>query len=451
MAITLYDDQVYLIQQTLYLTQNATNKEHTLITSPSASGKTYIIAGLVQKLIEQGHKSENILVLTPTREITEQIDNRLKEALNTDPHAVAISGSVSALNTIKETSKTFSVIIIDEAHHTEADTYKEVITLNPDALVIGLTATPVRNDDRSLADTYKHIVSGLSVKELIKAGRLSEFDYYVPDHKNNTAFTSQYLTVDDKHYSSVKNQQKLERITYGDIVNTWLEKADNRQTIVFTTSIEESRQLAELFKVYGVRAEHVDGSQMPEDDRVDVIKQFRNGYITVLCNQGLVSEGFDVPNVSCVVLARPTRSVILHLQQCFRAMRVGKDPNQKALIIDHANNISRFGTLDADRGWSLTMEKASNAIKTINNPNGNTSTQPRDLDYEHLNDVDLIELAGVTNPDFDRAVEEALLLEGMASFNAFVTIQRTYNIRIGKDKSWAYAMAEHHGKLHVDI
>ena len=453
MAITLYPDQEYLVQTVLERTDNGKRRETTLITSPSASGKTYMIAGLIKQLLESGFTQSEILVISPSYEISDQIYHRINLALDTESNDIIIFGSVKASRLdLENQDHQFKVIIIDEAHHTEADTYKRTIMKYPDAVVYGFTATPMRNDDKELSDTYQHMLSGLSVRELIKAGRLSEFEYYVPNIEG--LVESSYLKIEGKTFSQMLPQPKLERIIYADIVNTWHDKASDRQTILFASSIEESKLLADEFKFSGVKAEHVDGSIMSYEDRRDVIQQFRDGKIQVLCNYNLISEGFDVPDASCVILARPTNSVILHLQQCFRAMRVGADKKQKAIILDHVNNYSRFGHLDDDRGWSLTMDAAEKAL--AKNPRKATReskkvTKPYDLDYRTMTDVEMLSLAQVTNPFFEADVEEALKLprktkkQRLAVMKELARIQRKYHIRTPYKQTWAYLMALHHG------
>lgn len=465
MKPTLYDDQRYLLQMALHHIQNGTKRENVLVTSPSGSGKTYMIAGLVDRLLQFGFQPSEILIIPPTYEIASQIKNRLIQFVGEDvTQTIPILGSVvaSRLNTQEHTAPitynnprvvdkvdpVFKVIIIDEAHHSEAETYKEVLLHYPNAVVYGFTATPMRNDEKQLSSTYQHIVSGLSIKELIKAGRLAEFDYIVPNHTRMVTFNSDYLDIDGKDFDAIYKPQKLDRVLYGDMVDTWLQHARDRKTICFVPSIEESHLLAKLFVKQGIKAAHVDGSTMSFEERNHIIKAFRSGDIQVLCNQGLISEGFDVPDASCVLLARPTNSVILHLQQCFRAMRRDpKNPQQKAIILDHANNISRFGKLDADRNWTLTMDAAQKAlVKTTKLPK-QVMKDKYDIDPYVVTDSEMIQLAKVTNPYFEADVERVLILEDvdMKPFKELCRIQRQYHIKSVYNKSWAYLCALHFG------
>lgn len=285
MPITLFPDQEYLVSEAMRITDNGSKKENVLITSPSGSGKTYIIASIILELLNNGFSQKEILVIVPTYEIGAQMDNRIKDALDQKSHHINILGSVKASNIEDVDKHNYKIIIIDEAHHTEADSYQSVIDKWSDAVVYGFTATPMRNDDKELSNTFKHMISGLSINELIKAGRLAEFEYYQPDHEDVISFESNLLQIDGKDYSPKDKDQKLKRNIYGDIVQTWLNKAPDRRTIAFTSTIDESKLLADTFKVYGINAAHVDGSLMDYQTRSEIIEDFRNGKIQVLCNQ----------------------------------------------------------------------------------------------------------------------------------------------------------------------
>lgn len=449
MSITLFPDQEYLVSEAMRITENGSKKENVLITSPSGSGKTYIIARIILELLNNGFSQEEILVIVPTYEIGAQMDNRIKDALDRKSHHIDILGSVKASNIEDVYEHNYKIIIIDEAHHSEADSYQSVIDKWSDAVVYGFTATPMRNDDKELSNTFKHMISGLSINELIKAGRLAEFEYYQPDHEDVISFDSPLLQIDGKDYSPKDKDQKLKRNIYGNIVRTWLNKAPDRRTIAFTSTIDESKLLADTFKVYGINAAHVDGSLMDYQTRSEIIDDFRKGKIQVLCNQGLISEGFDVPDTSCVILARPTKSIILHLQQCFRAMRVGSNKNQKAIILDHANNISQFGKINADRGWSLTMDKAQKALaKNANKKKTSNKGKKYETDYNNISDAEMIAVANVKNPQFEKDVKKALSLKGIKAFEELSRIQRRYKITSASQGiTWAYACALHFNKI----
>ena len=126
--------------------------------------------------------------------------------------------------------------------------------------------------------------------------------------------------------------------------------ADGKQAICYLPTVEFSKQTAEKFNEYGIPSAHIDG-KTNKSERDEIIENFRNGQIKILCNVDIVSEGFDVPDCECVILLRPTKSLILYTQQSMRCMRY--KPNKRAIIIDHVNNIKRFGFPDKEREWLL--------------------------------------------------------------------------------------------------
>lgn len=452
MSISLFPDQEYIIQRTLELIDNGNTNENVLITSPSGSGKTFIIAGLIKNLIDLGFVQKDFLVIAPTYEVAEQISNRINSTLNVSSNEIPIMGSVKISRLEDVQNESIKFILIDEAHHTEADTYKKSIDKFSKAIAIGFTATPIRNDDKELNNTYQHLISGLSISELIKAKRLSEYEYIIPKTEN-LPITSEYLNIMNYDFHSEHKKPKLDRIIYGDIIETWLKYAKNRQTILFAPSIEDSKLIADEFQMFGINAVHVDGSTITHENRFNIINNFRQGDINILCNYNLVSEGFDVPNVSCVILARETNSVIMHLQQCFRAMRIGNDINQKAIIIDHVQNINKFGKLEIDRGWSLTMTQAEKALaKTGRDTRSAKKAKDYDINYSTMTDAEMINLANVTNPHFEKDVENLLSLpkttddEKIKIFRSMVQLQRKYRIVSPRNMpTWSTIMALRYG------
>ena len=112
--------------------------------------------------------------------------------------------------------------------------------------------------------------------------------------------------------------------------------------------------MAAEFTDAGINAVHIDGNT-PKDECDRIISDFRKGYIKILCNVDLISEGFDVPDCECAILLRPTKSLTLYIQQSMRCMRY--KPSKRAVIIDHVGNYARFGMPDADRKWELNAKK----------------------------------------------------------------------------------------------
>lgn len=239
------------------------------------------------------------------------------------------------------------LIVVDEAHHTASKTWRGVIEQNPDAHVIGLTATPARLDGKPLGEIYDDLIVGPSTADLINQGYLSDYDYYSVAVADLAGLKRRGIDYDTQEAARRLSGTKI----YGDVINTYKEHADGLQAILFAPSVEYSENMAAEFTAAGIPAVHFDG-RTADKKRRDVVRAFRSGDIRVLCNVELVGEGFDVPACDCVIQLRPTMSLTLFLQQCGRALRPRE--NKKAVIIDHVGNYTRHGLPDDPRDWSLT-------------------------------------------------------------------------------------------------
>ena len=239
------------------------------------------------------------------------------------------------------------LIITDENHHSLAESYKRIYDYFPDVVRVGVTATPERIDGSGLKDVNDKLIIGVTAKWLIENNYLAPYDYYAPTvdmpkfHIRNGDFIqSEVADFFDK------NQKKI----YGDVIKHYRRLADNKQAICYLPTVEFSKQTAKEFGSRGIPSAHIDGTT-PKAERDRVIEDFRQGRIKILCNVDIVSEGFDVPDCECVILLRPTKSLILYTQQSMRCMRYKE--GKRAIIIDHVNNIKRFGFPDRDREWLL--------------------------------------------------------------------------------------------------
>lgn len=241
--------------------------------------------------------------------------------------------------------------IVDESHHATAASWKTTLDYysERDCFVVGLTATPERLDGKGLDEHFDLMIVGPTTAELIDAGYLSRFDYYAPGVPDMTGIHTTAGDFNRGEIDDLMNEPKL----VGDIVTHYRRLADGEQGIVFAASRAHSRNIVDAFKRDGILAEHVDGETKA---RKDIVQAHRKGEIAIMSNVELFGEGFDVPAVSYVALARPTKSLSLHLQQCGRALRVADDKN-RAVICDHAGNAFRHGLPDEPRDWSLQGRK----------------------------------------------------------------------------------------------
>ncbi|MCC7540350.1 MAG: hypothetical protein IT379_29305 [Deltaproteobacteria bacterium] len=214
---------------------------------------------------------------------------------------------------------------------------------------VGLTATPYRADGKGLGGSYDELIVVASTRELIADGYLVEPRVLtvsassLPDLSRVRVRGGDY---DEKALGDAVNQRAL----VGNIVEHWLQHADRARTVVFAVSIAHSRHVVERFREAGVPAEHLDGDT-PTGDRDAILARLARGETRVVGSVGTLCEGWDMPAVKCAILARPTKSTGLYLQQAGRILRPWEDV--RALILDHAGCAVEHGLPQDDREFTL--------------------------------------------------------------------------------------------------
>lgn len=243
------------------------------------------------------------------------------------------------------------IIIQDESHHlTVGNTWGKIIDSNPQALVLGVTATPIRSDSKGLGIGFggyaDDIIIGATMSELINAGYLCDYRVFSPPLQVDLSDVKK--RAGDYAIDQVAEKMDKPKIT-GDAVDHYLKLSAGKRAIVFCCTIAHAQHVAADFMAAGVSAESLDGET---DDRESVIGRFERGETLVMTSCAIVSEGFDLPAIETAILLRPTASTGLYLQQVGRALRPfeGKD---YAIILDHVGNCARHGLPDDDREWSL--------------------------------------------------------------------------------------------------
>jgi superfamily II DNA or RNA helicase len=247
------------------------------------------------------------------------------------------------------------LIIIDEAHHSTAGNYVKILDYYPNAKVLGVTATPCRSDGRGLGDVFDDMIIGPTVYELINGGYLVMPRYYNPKSESlETELKSVKKLAGDYNNKDLAEAVKRAAL-YGDIITNYREKCGGVPAVVFCVNVEHANEMARRFSAAGFTAANVDGT-MDKTEVREILRKLGTGEIQVVTSCNLISEGTDIPAIGCAILARPTQSLSLYLQQVGRALRPfgGKD---YAIILDHANNFGRFGHPVTEREWSLSGEK----------------------------------------------------------------------------------------------
>jgi superfamily II DNA or RNA helicase len=204
----------------------------------------------------------------------------------------------------------------------------------------------MRGDQRGLGEVFDGIVDVVGVKELTDGGFLAPAKYYVPSEPDLAKIKIVRGDYDIKELGKRTNTPKL----VGNVVDNWLRLAEGRPTICFGVNVKHSIALRDEFRKRGINAEHLD-ARSTDEERDFVFSEVERGRVTVVCNVGLYVEGLDVPGVSCVVMARPTKSMGLYRQCCGRGLRPKNGSD--CIIIDHGGVVAEHGFLDELVSWSL--------------------------------------------------------------------------------------------------
>jgi superfamily II DNA or RNA helicase len=292
----------------------------------------------------QGAKG-NVLVLAHRHTLISQ-HKELLESLGVLTNKVRVESVFTEANRLDEYKPTdVDLIIIDEAHLSEAKSYRKVCEYYNCRRVL-FTATPARLDGKplTLADT---LITGITAKELIKMGAISDYDYYAPDLNINTDNVDM---VAGEYNNGQLSELMCQSAIYGDILKYYRLLGENRQAIAYCTSVKHSEQTAKMFNDNGISAVSIDGS-MSQKERNKKMDMFRNGKVQILCNCNLISEGVTLPNASVALLLRPTMSLPLFIQQACRVLTPVE--GKRAVIIDYVNNVQRHGLPTDNHEWSL--------------------------------------------------------------------------------------------------
>ena len=268
-------------------------------------------------------------------------------------------GMVQTLTRRIDKLPTPDVILVDEAHHALARSYQNILNKFPKAIVLLFTATPHRTGRVQLDRIADDIIVGQSIHELTEKGFLAPFRYFQPPGDFDSKLLKRGSTGD---FTNESMSQAMSTKIFGHIVKQYKRIAPGMQAVVYTYSIDSAIKIAAEFNSEGISAVEVDGTTSKEK-RALAVRKFRDQEIKILVNVNLFTEGVDLPNVDCVIMARPTASLALYLQFSMRCLN--PRPGKTAIIIDHANNFKSFGYPDDDRDWKQAIKSGKQKSKTL--------------------------------------------------------------------------------------
>ena len=330
---------------------------------PTGTGKTYLLTAVIDSFVSN-NPMEKVWIVAHRRELVSQIDDTVRKF-----HSYSASNTSSLLSSVKamsiqwlmrhydEIEEEPGMIVIDEAHHALAKTYKEMWERFPNAKFLGLTATPCRLNGKGFTDLFDVLVQSWSVPEFISKGRLATYDFVSikSDGVTQRLIDSLQKRGADGDYQNKEMDMLLNKKPSIERLYQSLEEfCKDRKGIVYAININHAQKITKLYQEHGVKAIAID-SKTPATERQQDIEAFKKGDIQVLVNVDIFSEGFDCPDVEFVQLARPTLSLAKYLQMVGRGLRVAKG-KKNCVIIDNVGLYRVFGLPSQVWNWNAMFE-----------------------------------------------------------------------------------------------
>ena len=353
---------------------------------PTGTGKTYLLTAVIDSFVSNNPK-ENVWIVAHRRELVSQIDETVRKF-----HSYSASNTSSLLSSVKAMSIQWlmrhydeiegepGMIVIDEAHHALAKTYKEMWERFPKAKFLGLTATPCRLNGKGFTDLFDVLVQSWGVPEFISKGRLATYDFVSikSDGVTQRLIDSLQKRGADGDYQNKEMDMLLNKKPSIDRLYRSLEEfGKDRKGIVYAINISHAQKITKLYQEHGVKAIAIDSKTLATERQQD-IEAFKKGDIQVLVNVDIFSEGFDCPDVEFVQLARPTLSLAKYLQMVGRGLRVAKG-KKNCVIIDNVGLYRVFGLPSQVWNWNAMFE---GKLKV-----GKKKETPKERDFFLMNEV----------------------------------------------------------------
>jgi DNA repair protein RadD len=338
---------------------------NTLGVAPTGAGKTICLSGTAGEFL--AHPDAKACVLAHRDELTVQnqskfsrvnpgISTSVFDARQKSWDGQATFAMVQTLARNLDQLPTLDLLVIDEAHHSAAPTYRQVIdtTLarNPHALIYGVTATPNRGDGKGLREVFSNVADQIRLGELIRSGHLVAPRTFVIDVGTRDALDGVRKLAEDYDMTAVATIMNTSPVNAA-VVRHWKERGAGRKTIAFAATVDHAYAVCNAFLDAGVAAAVVHGD-MSNTERKETLAEFETGNTMVIVNVAVLTEGYDFTPTSCIVLLRPSSYKSTLIQMIGRGLRV-VDPNEHPGIIKTDCVVLDFGTASLVHG-SLEQE-----------------------------------------------------------------------------------------------
>lgn len=321
-------------------------QKRVLLHLATGGGKTVIFSRM---LIDAASKGKRCGMIVRGKQLVNQASERLfRENV---PHGVLMSThwnknygapiQICSIDTLlaRDLKPHFDLLVIDEAHMATTGGFKELVEHYAGSFIVSVTATPFTREP--LDHLAESVVHPITTAELIDQGYLVPPRYYAPSRPDLTGVQTR-----QGDYVVDQLEERMGGLT-GNIVSHWKELGENRPTICFAVNIHHSQSIVAQFNAAGIPAEHIEGNHSEQERKV-VLEKLRTGQIRVVSNVGVLCTGVDLPFVSCLIMARPTKSFNLYIQQAGRGTRPSEN-KRDFILLDHAGNVLRHGFITQER------------------------------------------------------------------------------------------------------
>lgn len=379
-TVCLHDYQKDIMRR---LSEEWLTHRSVMVQMPTGTGKTHVLAAVVSSFLTDGKRT--VWIVAHRRELVAQIEETVaKYGTSLTDGCIRVMSIQWLTRHYDDVVEKPELVIIDEAHHAQARTYRILWSRCPEAKFLGLTATPCRMGRSGFTDLFDSLICSWSVAEFIRKGWLSSFDYVSirANSREQRLIDSLEKRGADGDYQIREMNDVLNRHTSIErLYRSVLEYADGKKGIVYAVSIDHARNIAAYYSGKGLDAAAID-SHTPAAERGRMVEDFKTGRIKVLVNVDVFSEGFDCPDVEFVQMARPTLSLAKYLQQAGRGLRksTGKET---CVLIDNVGLYRVFGLPTMAWDWEAMFrgDMAGRGIRTVRHGNG---TSPETVTAEDL-------------------------------------------------------------------
>jgi superfamily II DNA or RNA helicase len=354
MSYTLRDYQIEGINKIFKEFRNG--KRSVLYQMPTGTGKTVLFCEIAKR---GNDNNRNVVIVAHRLELIEQIAQKLREKavdcgiiMNGFEPDYSKKIQVASIQTlIKRKLPGANLVIIDEAHHSKAVSYKKLWELFPHAKILGVTATPIRLNGEGFTDLFETLIKSGQIKDFISKGHLCPIRQFItapPD------LSKAKIRQGDYEIAYIRSAMESERVM-ANVIESYMKECNGKSTILFAVDISHSKLLVERYNKAGISAAHIDGTT-PRDEREKILKDFKEGKYKIVSNVEIITEGFDFPDCEVVQLARPTKSLALYLQMVGRVMRPS-NKKEFGVVLDNAGLWVDHGLATIDRTWTLEGKK----------------------------------------------------------------------------------------------